>query len=371
MWSGKVANVLLSRNAYPRSVPVSAAPAARRILLSFSPSRSFATHSLLDLRLNKLPAVGTQTKIVCTIGPATDTPEKIGELIQHGMHVARLNFSHAGDDYTYPSQCVKLIRAGAGLHKSLQTGSNMSMEDVQLMPNNLRAILVDTKGPEIRTGPLQGNAEVAHIETGARVELTLDDVSKEPAPTSNTVHRINIDYQSIATTVKVGKYILVDDGLISLEVVSIDPKGRFVVCEALNEGPVKKNKGVNLPGMEIDLPALTEKDKRDLKWACEVGADFVAASFIRSGANVRSVIAFLNRCIADLPDTPNGTRPLRPMVISKIENKEGVDHFDEILNESDGIMVARGDLGVEIPYSKVFAAQKMMVRYVVSFEEKV
>ena len=135
-----------------------------------------------------------------------------------------------------------------------------------------------------------------------------------------------------------------------------------VTTVALNSGPIKKNKGVNLPDTELDLPALTEKDKRDLKWSCEVGADFVAASFIRTAGNVRSVKAFLDRCIAELPQPTDGSpAPLRPLVISKIESKEGVDNFDEVLRESDGIMVARGDLGVEIPFRKVFAAQKMMV----------
>lgn len=319
---------------------------------------SFATTTLIDLRLNKLPATGTQTKVVCTLGPATDTAEKIGDLVQHGMHVARLNFSHAGSDYTYPTMCMDLVRQAHGNHQLLATGSHLNL------PNNLRAILVDTKGPEIRTGPLQGNAEVAEIDVGAIVELSLEDVSTDPVPTTTdgelVKHRIHVDYQSICKTVDVGKQILLDDGLIALEVLEIDPKGMYVICEALNGGPIKKNKGVNLPGMELDLPALTEKDKRDLKWACEVGADFVAASFIRTGSNVRSVIAYLNRCIADLPDC-NGQNRIRPLVISKIENKEGLDHFLEILEESDGIMVARGDLGVEIPYTKVFAAQKMMV----------
>ena len=133
-------------------------------------------------------------------------------------------------------------------------------------------------------------------------------------------------------------------------------------CVALNAGPIKKNKSVNLPNSVLDLPALTDKDKRDLKWSCTVGADYLAASFIRSGPNVRSIKAYLDRCIAELPPPEDGAPPrLRPLVISKIESKEGVDNFDDILLESDGIMVARGDLGVEIPYAKVFAAQKMMV----------
>jgi pyruvate kinase len=314
---------------------------------------------LQDIRLNKIPSTGTMTKIVCTIGPATDQPDKIQALVENGMHVARLNFSHAGSDYSYPEKLFTMLRNAKGNHRDLATGSAESTGVT--LPNNLRAILVDTKGPEIRTGVLPGNQDVAHIEVGAKVILTTDDVTGDPIPAEDdTTRRIHVDYMSIAKTVSVGKLVLLDDGLIALEVLEIDPNGKYVVCEALNAGPIKKNKGVNLPGMELDLPALTEKDKQDLKWACEVGADFIAASFIRTGANVRSVIAYLNRCVAALPPLDGHTR-IRPLVISKIENKEGVDNFNEILQESDGIMVARGDLGVEIPYSKVFAAQKMMV----------
>jgi pyruvate kinase len=192
------------------------------------------------------------------------------------------------------------------------------------------------------------------------VEVTTEDVSNDPAPdTPDGPHRLNVDYQSIATTLKVGSQVLLDDGLIALQVTHVE--NNSVTCVALNGGPIKKNKGVNLPDSELDLPALTEKDKRDLKWSVQVGADFVAASFIRTAANVRSVKAFLDRCVAELPHEEGSHPPLRPLVISKIESKEGVDHFDEILKESDGIMVARGDLGVEIPFRKVFAAQKMMV----------
>ena len=299
--------------------------------------------NLTDSRLNQLPPTGTQTKIVCTIGPASD--QRIGELMDHGMHVARLNFSHAGSDYSYPQSIVDAIRDARGRHQELIVGKVNDDTDI---PNNLRAILVDTKGPEIRTGPLPGNEDVTMIEIGAKVILTTEPVSSEPIPKEGVTDRtIQIDYMSIAKTVSVGKMILLDDGLIALEVMEIDPKGKFVVCEALNAGPIKKNKGVNLPGMELDLPALTEKDRRDLAWACEVGADYIAASFIRNGANVRSVIAYLERCIASLPEK-SGKPRIRPLVISKIENKEGVDNFDEILVESDGIMVARGD--VRLPY---------------------
>lgn len=297
--------------------------------------------ALEDIRLNKLPATGTQTKIVCTIGPASD--QRIPELMEHGMHVARLNFSHAGTDYSYPQSIVDSMRASKGRHQELIVGKAQGVE----VPNNLRAILVDTKGPEIRTGPLPGNEDVTTIAIGAKVIITTDAVASEPIPEEgNTDRKIQVDYMSIANTVAVGKLILLDDGLIALEVMEIDPSKKFVVCQALNAGPIKKNKGVNLPGMELDLPALTEKDRRDLSWACDVGADYIAASFIRTGANVRSVIAYLERCIAALPET-GGKPRIRPLVISKIENKEGVDNFDEILKESDGIMVARGDVSYQ------------------------
>lgn len=185
------------------------------------------------------------------------------------------------------------------------------------------------------------------------MEVTTEDVSNDEPPSSpEGPHRLNIDYQSIAKTLSVGSQILLDDGLIALEVTHVE--NNSVTCVALNAGPIKKNKGVNLPDAELDLPALTDKDKRDLKWSCDVGADFVAASFIRTASNVRSVKAYLDRCIAEMPTPTDGSpAPLRPLVISKIESKEGVDNFVEILRESDGIMVARGDLGVEIPFRKV------------------
>jgi len=297
----------------------------------------------------------TMTKIVCTLGPSTDKPESVNSLVANGMHVARLNFSHAGSDYSYPEANLALVRNAPGRHAELAAGST------RRMPHNLRAVLVDTKGPEIRTGPLQGNADVQNFAVGSTVEVTTEDVSNDPAPESpDGPHRLQIDYQSIAQTLHVGSPVLLDDGLIALEVTHVE--NNSVTCVALNAGPIKKNKGVNLPNAELDLPALTDKDKRDLKWSCQVGADFVAASFIRTAANVRSVKAYLDRCIAEMPPPEDGSPlPLRPLVISKIESKESVDNFDEVLKESDGIMVARGDLGVEIPFRKVFAAQKMMV----------
>lgn len=333
-----------------------------RSLLFSSFAKKNNADKLFKARLNQLPPTGTMTKVVCTIGPATDSVDSINELVKHGMSVARLNFSHAGDDYSYPEQILERVRNAPGKHYALKTGG-ATTEHAHLLPPNLRAILVDTKGPEIRTGPLQGGVDIAEIEVGDRVDLTCRDVSGDAAATpEEQYHVLNVDYQSIAISLDPGKQVLLDDGLIALEVLETDPSTQTVICTALNGGPIKKNKGVNLPDTVLDLPALTDKDKRDLKWACLVGADFVAASFIRTAGNVRSVIAYLDRCVCDMPDlNERGHRPLRPLVISKIESKEGVDNYDEILLASDGIMVARGDLGVEIPYSKVFAAQKMMV----------
>lgn len=295
------------------------------------------------------------TKIVCTLGPATDTPEQISRLVRNGMNVARLNFSHAGSDYTYPEGLLALVRNAHGKHDTLADGARMAM------PHNVRAVLVDTKGPEIRTGVLQGNREVQEFGVGSIVEVTTEQVSDDPVPSGpEGPHRLQMDYQSITKTLNVGSQILLDDGLIALQVTHIGSNS--VTCVALNAGPIKKNKSVNLPDSVLDLPALTDKDKRDLKWSCMVGADYLAASFIRSGPNVRSIKAYLDRCIVELPPPEDGSEArLRPLVISKIESKEGIDNFDDILLESDGIMVARGDLGVEIPYRKVFAAQKMMV----------
>jgi len=306
------------------------------------------------------------TKIVCTIGPATDQEDTMQALVDGGMSVARLNFSHAGDDYSYPEENTALIRNARGIHAELLESSRVVVdpddENSQRI-NNVRGLLVDTKGPEIRTGPLQGNAPETEIAAGAQVVLTTQNVSEEDAPgTPEGPHRIQVDYQSIASTLSVGGQALLDDGLLALEVVNIDLASGCVHTVALNGGPIKKNKGVNLPNCTLDLPALTEKDKRDLQWAVDVGADYVAASFVRTASNVRSVIAFLDGCVADAdPSAGQSKNKLRPLVISKIESAEGVENFGEILDESDGIMVARGDLGVEIPYSQVFAVQKEMV----------
>ena len=300
-------------------------------------------------RFASTTAYGTNmTKVVCTLGPSTETAERVQELVDNGMTCTRLNFSHVGS-YAEPAAKMALVREAKGVQASLE-GS------FKELPPNLRAVLVDTKGPEVRTGALPGGAEVLEIGDGMEVVCTFDDVSGDAAPAAGDASmRLHVDYPSLATTVKVGGLVLLDDGLIALRVVSI--QSGSVTCVAENSGPIKARKGVNLPDTILDLPALTAKDKEDLKWSVESGADYVALSFVRNASNVRSCRAYLERCRTALGDDSGSL----PLIVSKIENQEGVDHFDEILAASDGIMVARGDLGVEIAYPKVFAAQRMMV----------
>jgi len=300
----------------------------------------------------------SQTKVVCTLGPSSETMELVADLVGEGLNVARLNFSHVpAGSYDEPQAKLDLVRAAPGVHSLLDAG----VPESERRPPNLRAVMLDTKGPEIRTKPLL--AEVMDIVEGDDIILTSGtDVTATPATggdpscTSTEKKMLGTDYDQLASTVKEGSQVLLDDGLIALEVVSVDLATGFVRTTALNAGPIKKNKGVNLPGATLQLPALTEKDRADLRWGVEAGVDAVAASFIRKAADVRAVIAHLERCCGE------AGRSTRPIVVSKIESQEGVANFDDILEASDGIMIARGDLGVEIPFEQVFKHQKDMVR---------
>lgn len=287
------------------------------------------------------------TKVVCTLGPSSETFPVVSELVKEGLNVARLNFSHVGS-YEEPLSKVKIVRDAPGIHAELDAG----MPEGRKRPANLRAVMLDTKGPEIRTKELA--KDVMDIVEGTEIVLTSGtDIVKKDATVCD---EIATDYDLLAKTVNTGSQILLDDGLIALEVTNVDVETGLVTTKALNSGPIKKNKGVNLPGSTLQLPALTEKDRKDLQWGVEVGVDAVAASFIRKAADVRAVVAHLERCCADVG------RKVRPLVISKIESQEGVENFRGILDASDGIMIARGDLGVEIPFEQVFKHQKDMVK---------
>ncbi|WP_220720325.1 pyruvate kinase PykF [Agarivorans litoreus] len=262
-----------------------------------------------------------KTKIVCTIGPKTESVEMLTKLVESGMNVMRLNFSH-GDFAEHGTRINNLREVVKNTGKSA-------------------AVLLDTKGPEIRTIKLAGGEDVSLV-AGQEFTFTTDQTVIGDAT------RVAVTYPGFAADLKVGNIILVDDGLIEMEVIAVSDDE--VKCTVLNNGDLGENKGVNLPGVIVQLPALSAKDKGDLIFGCEQGVDFIAASFIRKKEDVLEIRQLLKE---------NGGEKIQ--IISKIENQEGVDNFDEILEVSDGIMVARGDLGVEIPVEEVIFAQKMMI----------
>ncbi len=260
-----------------------------------------------------------RTKIVCTLGPATDDVEMMKKLIQCGLDAARVNFSHG----TYESH--------GEIIKKLKQAREELGEPIPL--------ILDTKGPEIRIKTFEQNK--IRLEEGDSFILTTEDVP-------GTKERVSVTYADLPKDLQKGSRVLVDDGLIELRVESI--QGPEVHCIVVTGGEVSSRKGVNLPGVQVNLPALTEKDIEDLKFGIANGFDYVAASFVRSASDVIKIRKVLEE---------NGGDGIQ--IISKIENQEGVDNIDEILEVSDGIMVARGDLGVEIPPEEVPLVQKMLI----------
>eukprot|EP00992_Anisonema_acinus_P011514 TRINITY_DN7471_c0_g1_i1.p1 TRINITY_DN7471_c0_g1~~TRINITY_DN7471_c0_g1_i1.p1 ORF type:complete len:529 (+),score=139.51 TRINITY_DN7471_c0_g1_i1:59-1645(+) len=260
--------------------------------------------------------------VVCTVGPATSTVEKLEQLMEAGMNIARLNFSHGS--YEAHGEMIKKVRQAAANTKKLV------------------AIALDTKGPEIRTGKLKEGIKEIKFTTGMEVTVSVDPAHYHQCDET----LLYMDYANLPKVVKVGGQIYVDDGLLQLRVLEINDKS--VRVQALNSATVTDHKGVNLPNSPVDLPAVSEKDAKDLKFAREQGLDMVFASFIRKPTDVITV----RQALGDGP---------KIKIISKIENVEGCENFLDILKVTDGVMVARGDLGIEIPAEKVFAAQKMMI----------
>lgn len=267
--------------------------------------------------------VRRSTKIVCTIGPSVDSREKIEELIRAGMSVARLNFSH-GTHEQHARTVAHLKQARQNLGLPL-------------------AIMLDTKGPEVRLGTIDKEIEVQREE---KIVLTGDHFTDKPELSGV---KIPIEPPKILHDLCVGLTILFDDGYISGEVCELG-KG-YAVVKIANAGTLRSRKGVNIPNVKLSLPALTQKDKDDIRFAVEHDLEYVAASFIRSSKHVFEIKSHIQEC---------GGKNL--LVLAKIENQEGIDHFDEILQVSDGIMIARGDLGVEVPLAQVPRLQKMMIR---------
>ena len=261
-----------------------------------------------------------KTKIICTLGPAVDSEEMIRKLILAGMNAARFNFSH-GTHESHLAQLTKLKR----------------VRDELGIPV---AAILDTKGPEIR---------IKTFKDG-RIELKKDDTfTLTTAECEGDANRVSVTYANLHNEVAPGNHILVDDGLIDLLVQEV--KGQEIICLVENGGPLSNNKSINIPDVHILLPSLTEKDKDDLKFAVENDFDFIAASFVRKASDVEDIRAWLHECGGD-----------NIRIISKIENREGVDNLQEIIDASDGLMVARGDLGVEIPAQEVPILQKKMIK---------
>lgn len=260
-----------------------------------------------------------RTKIICTMGPNTNDPALMKALAQHGMDVARFNFSHG--DYEEQKERLNAL-------KSIREELGLPI-----------AALLDTKGPEIRTGLLTDGKKIT-LKEGETYILTTEEIVGNDK-------KGHINYGGLNDDVTTGNRILIDDGLIELEVLEV--KGSEIICTIINGGELGERKGVNVPNVKVKLPALTDKDIADIKFGIEQGFDFIAASFVRTASAVNEIKDILAEYGSNIA------------VIAKIENAEGIENIDEIIEASDGIMVARGDMGVEIPAQKVPFIQKQII----------
>ncbi|KAK5110300.1 hypothetical protein LTR62_006153 [Meristemomyces frigidus] len=265
-----------------------------------------------------------RTSIICTIGPKTNSAEKINMLRRAGLNVVRMNFSHGS--YEYHQSVIDNAREA----EKTQAGRPV-------------AIALDTKGPEIRTGNTPGDEDIP-ISAGSEINITTDDKYATASDNKNMF----VDYKNITKVIEKGRIIYVDDGVLAFEVLEV-VDDKTLKCKAINNGKISSKKGVNLPKTDVDLPALSEKDKADLRFGVKNNVDMVFASFIRRKEDITAIREVLGEAGKDI------------QIIAKIENQQGVNNFDEILKVTDGVMVARGDLGIEIPPAQVFIAQKMMI----------
>jgi pyruvate kinase len=260
-----------------------------------------------------------KTTIVCTLGPAVDDLDRMKELLRAGMNIARFNFSHG--DHAEQKARLEMIRQA-----SEETGIPV-------------AILLDTKGPEIRTGIMADDAKV-QLEPDHRITITTEEIE-------GTAERIGITYKQLPDEVEAGRHIFLADGLIDLEVISVE--GTEVHCVVRSGGTLGSRKNVNIPGVRVSLPAITEKDKKDINFAIDNGLDFIAASFVRKPSDVTEIQRILQERDCDIH------------VIAKIEDHEGLENIEGIVRVSQGIMVARGDLGVQLSTEQIPLAQKRII----------
>lgn len=264
-----------------------------------------------------------KTKIICTIGPASESEERLKELMLAGMNVARFNFSHG----THEEQKVKLTRV-------IKVSNELGLPV---------ATLLDTKGPEIRLKDFEGGK--AMLEAGQQFTLTTDEVM-------GTAEKASITYKNLKDDVKKGMTILIDDGKIEMTIEKITEND--IVCRVINGGAVSNHKGINVPGAILSMPYISDVDRADITFCAQMGFDFLAASFARCKEDILEVRKILDEYKS------------KAKIIAKIENMQGIDNLDEILEVSDGIMVARGDMGVEIPLEEVPVIQKTMIKKAVA-----
>merc|ERR1712180_335656 len=296
-------------------------------------AREQATHVEFVSNLNMYSTANKMrlSGIVCTIGPVSREPATLLELIENGMNIARMNFSHGSHEYH--AQTMENVRIAARMYKE-KHGVDPCL-----------AIALDTKGPEIRTGLLEGDdgRKESTLKAGASIKITTDDAFKEKC----TSEVLWLDYKNITKVMEPGKRLFIDDGLISVKCTEIGSDHFIGLIE--NDGNLGSKKGCNLPGTDTDLPAVSEKDKQDLLLGVEQGVDMVFASFIRNADGVRQIREVLGEKGKDI------------WIIPKIENQQGIKNLTEIIASCEGLMVARGDMGIEVPTEKVFIAQKAMI----------
>jgi pyruvate kinase len=285
---------------------------------------------IVDLALDGVvPVIGRRAKIICTIGPASSSESTMRELMRLGMDVARLNFSH-GSHQEHARNIKRLRRAAKGEGRSI-------------------CILQDLQGPKIRTGRLKGHTPVS-LQAGSQIVITPRDVA-------GTDKLISTTFPFLAREVMPGERILLSDGLIELRVIAIDDDD--VKCEVVNGGLLGEHKGINIPGAALSVPSLTDKDRKDLQFGLKHGVDYVALSFVRSAADVFAVKQLIAQSGSKLP------------IVAKLEKPQAIEQLDEILEAADAVMIARGDLGVELPPEKVPVIQKQVIRRATEYRKPV
>lgn len=263
-----------------------------------------------------------KTKIVCTIGPSSSPKDVMLKMIDAGMNIARLNFSHG----SYEEHLAKIV----------------TIHEIEKEKGIIIPIMLDTKGPEIRTGNFEGGSCL--YETGDEVKIYM-------TPVMGNKKQFSVTYPGLYDDASIGAHIRLDDGNLGFEVIGKDTKEKALIVKALNHHKVKDERGVNCPDTHLNMPYISEKDFNDLVWGCENNVDYISASFIRNEKDIHDIREVLNS---------HGGQNIR--IISKVENTEAVEKLDEVINNSDGVMVARGDLGVEIPAEDVPVIQREMIQ---------